>query len=591
MIHNALRTKTYLILTSFILTIVCSFFWGFYFPHSVLASVDYKLGLRQLKYRMGYRSFGQYTLHQAGDRFAEKYPLRDYRSAVLHSEGEYPQPAHPPIRYYTQPGDSLKAVASRFGLHPDEISSPYLLQEDGLLTPGQLLLLPPRVEEMRANHELIKMPRFMPDSEVVYGPSAADFDVTQYLGKTDGYLAQHREYLGTTSWTPAADIVTRIALENSINPRLLLALMEYECGCILGDSTGKLAEGYVLGVEQYEHQWLYGQLGWAANELSKGYYGWRSGSLTEIRLPNGIILRPAPDSNAGSVAILYYFTSLATQKSIQKIPVMQRPLKDTIPVDDSWRTALDEQYGFLNLYQRMFGDPFSRSEAVGPLFPDGLEAPELQLPFEPGYVWSYTSGPHKAWQTEGALAALDFAPSSKRSGCEFSHAWVVAAADGVVTRTGDGYVIQDLDSSAYPGSDPASDMNEFTGWALLYMHIRDEEKVSEGAHLEAGDPIGHPSCEGGPATGTHLHFARKYNGEWIAADGSLPLILSGWRVHAGRAPYEGTLTKDQQTVVAHPWGSYDTLVWIPADGNPPIPTQITPSHTRQDEGEPKDKFD
>jgi murein DD-endopeptidase MepM/ murein hydrolase activator NlpD len=488
-------------------------------------------------------------------------------------------------------GDSLKAVASRFGLHPDEISSPSPLPQDELLAPGQLLLLPPRVEEMRANHELIKFHQFMPDSEVVYGPSAADFDVSQYLVKTDGYLAEHREYLGSTSWTPAADVVTRIALENSINPRLLLALMEYECSCVLGDSPGKLGEGYVLGVEQYEHQWLYGQLGWAANELSKGYYGWRSGSLTEIRLPNGIILRPAPESNAGSVALLYYFTSLATQKSIQKIPTMQRPLMDSIPVDDSWRTALDKQDGFLNLYQRMFGDRISRSEMVEPLFPDGLQAPELQLPFEAGFVWSYTSGPHKAWQTEGALAALDFAPSSKRSGCELSYAWVVAAADGIVTRTGDGFVIQDLDGSRNSGDDPASDENEFTGWALLYMHIRDEEKVPEGAYLKAGDPIGHPSCQGGPATGTHLHFARKYNGEWIAADGPLPLILSGWRVHAGEAPYEGTLTKDEQTVVAHPWGSYDTLVWIPADGSPPIPTQLTPSHAPRDNGEPKDKFD
>jgi len=526
-----------------------------------------------------------------GDRFVGKDPPREYGSIGFINGDERPQPAHPPIRYYTFPGDSLKAVASRFGLHPDEISSPSPLAEEGLLTPGQLLLLPPRVEEMRANHEIIKIPQIMPDSEVVYGTSAADFDVSQYLEDAAGYLAQHREYLGTTSWTPAADVVTRVALENSINPRLLLALMEYECGCVLGDSPGKLAEGYVLGVEQYEHQWLYGQLGWAVNELSKGYYGWRSGALTEIRLPSGIILRPAPDSNAGSVSILYYFTSQATQKSIQKIPTMQRPLMDSIPVDDSWRTALDKQNGFYDLYQHMFGDTMVRSAAVEPLFPDGISQPDLQLPFEPGFIWSYTSGPHKAWQTEGALAALDFAPSSKRSGCELSYAWVVAAADGPVTRTGDGYVIQDLDGSDNLGDVIPSDKNEFTGWALLYMHIRSEEKVVEGAYLKAGDPIGHPSCEGGPATGTHLHFARKYNGEWIAADGPLPLILSGWRVHAGEVPYEGTLTKDEQTVIAHPWGSFDTLVWIPADGNPRIPTQLTPSKTQQDEDDPEDRFD
>ena len=213
MIHSSLRLKKYLTPASLVLILFSSLFWGFYFPQSASASIENKLGIRPSPRRMG-------------DRFVGKDPPREYGSIGFINGDERPQPAHPPIRYYTFPGDSLKAVASRFGLHPDEISSPSPLAEEGLLTPGQLLLLPPRVEEMRANHEIIKIPQIMPDSEVVYGTSAADFDVSQYLEDAAGYLAQHREYLGTTSWTPAADVVTRVALENSINPRLLLAIME-----------------------------------------------------------------------------------------------------------------------------------------------------------------------------------------------------------------------------------------------------------------------------------------------------------------------------------------------------------------------------
>lgn len=473
-------------------------------------------------------------------------------------------PINPPIRYHAQPGDTLQSVAAHFGVDPVEIISPAALPGQELLAPGQLLSLPPRINDMRLNFVSIDANQLIPDGEVVYGPSAAGFNVQQYLQQTGGYLADHREYLGSTSWTSAADVVTRVALENSINPRLLLALMEYECGCVLGDSQGKLGEGYVLGIEQYEHQWLYGQLGWAVNELSKGYYGWRSGSLTEITLPNGIILRPSPESNAGSVALVHYFASLAAQKTVQKIPAKQRILMESIPVDDSWEKAVDPNKGFPALYKRMY--PGLLDTEQEPLFTAGVNPPELELPFEPGFVWSFTSGPHKAWQTEGALAALDFAPSSKRTGCTPSGAWVVAAADGPVVRTGEGYIIQSLDDPGVMKKDASSNHNEFSGWALLYMHLRVENKAPEGTYLKAGDPVGHPSCEGGPTTGTHLHFARKYNGEWIAADGPLPMVLSGWRVQAGEQPYQGTLTKDDQIVYAHPWGSFDTLVWVPGEG-------------------------
>jgi murein DD-endopeptidase MepM/ murein hydrolase activator NlpD len=322
------------------------------------------------------------------------------------------------------------------------------------------------------------------------------------------------------------------------------------------------------------------------NELSKGFYGWRTGWMTEISLPNGIILRPLTDSNPGSVAVLYYFSSLAAHKALQKIPVMQRPLMDTIQVKNTWQDAVSHGNGFASLYIQMFNDPWERAELVEPLFPAGTRQPELELPFEPGYVWSYTSGPHKAWQTEGANGALDFAPSSKYSGCVPSKAWVTAAADGPVVRTGDGFVIQDLDEKDSNGKLIPSDNREQTGWTILYMHIQTEDKVPEGTYLKVGDYIGHPSCEGGPATGTHLHIARKFNGEWVQADGPLPFVMSGWSAHAGNEPYQGTLTKDGRTVTAHPWGSYDTLIWHGGDIELPV---YSPKPAKPES--PNDKID
>jgi len=66
--------------------------------------------------------------------------------------------------------------------------------------------------------------------------------------------------------------------------------------------------------------------------------------------------------------------------------------------------------------------------------------------------------------------------------------------------------------------------------------------------------IGHPSCEGGTASGTHVHVARKFNGEWIPADGPVPFEMSGWHAVAGERIYQGQLVRGDQVVTADPAG-------------------------------------
>jgi len=117
---------------------------------------------------------------------------------------------------------------------------------------------------------------------------------------------------------------------------------------------------------------------------------------------------------------------------------------------------------------------------------------------------------------------------------------VVAAADGLVVRAKDGAVLLDLDGDGI----------EQTGWTLLYMHIESRDRVSAGTWLKAGDRIGHPSCEGGVSNGTHLHLARRYNGEWISADTHLPFNLEGWISSGDGAEYDGALSRDGLSVTA-----------------------------------------
>jgi hypothetical protein len=286
-----------------------------------------------------------------------------------------------------------------------------------------------------------------------------------------------------------------------------------------------------MGVQDPVRKGLYRQLGWAIDQLSLGYYSWRSGLITDLTFPDGAHLRLAPTLNAGSAALAFLFAQMNDQSA--------------------WQTALDPSNGFPSLYAHMFGDPWRRAQRVEPLFSPELRQPELGLPFLPEQIWSYTSGPHNAWETKGALAALDFAPESLTEGCVPSEAWITAVAPGLVVRSEHGAVVLDLDGDGL----------EQTGWAILYMHVETRDRAPLGAQLQAGDPVGHPSCEGGPASGTHLHIARKFNGEWIAADGPLPFEMDGWTAHAGYRPYEGTLTRADQTVVANLFTPADAFIW------------------------------
>jgi murein DD-endopeptidase MepM/ murein hydrolase activator NlpD len=151
------------------------------------------------------------------------------------------------------------------------------------------------------------------------------------------------------------------------------------------------------------------------------------------------------------------------------------------------------------------------------------------------------------------LAAIDFAPPSMTNECNVSDRWVTAMAAGLVVRSANGVVVVDLDG----------DGKEQTGWDIMYLHIANDGRVAVGTYVNANDHIGHPSCEGGVATGTHVHIARKYNGEWIPAAGYLPFDLNGWVVQGGDQAYKGTMIKDGQIVTACSCSSSETDISRP----------------------------
>jgi len=447
--------------------------------------------------------------------------------ATSTSEPPTPTYASDTILYYSQSGDWLPEVASRFGVSLSEIASPKLLPEKGFVDQGTLLIIPDRIDQTLEYTSALQM---IPDSEVVYSATALDFNIEEYVKNAGGYLASYRQYLGTTAWTSGADGIKRLAYENSINPRLLLAILDYEAQWVHGKPINEFRTKYPMGYESYLNIGLFGQLTWAINQLSTGYYGWRQGTIHELTFLDGKTLRLDPNLNAGTVALMVLFSRLHTW--------------------NEWLRIMDQAGGFPSFYQGMFGDPWARANRINSFFPPSLTQPEMALPFETNVTWSFTGGPHSAWGTEGPQAALDFAPRNDKTGCSPTTAWIVAMASGLVVRSDKGVVVIDMDG----------DGHEQTGWNIMYLHVASKDRVALGEWVDMGARIGHASCEGGVSTGTHTHIARKYNGEWMLADGPIPFTLSGWTVVAGDKPYLGKLVKGNNVITADVYGQSWSLI-------------------------------
>jgi LasA protease len=426
----------------------------------------------------------------------------------LPSVGALPQASPPPQVYVVQAGDTLSAIARRFGCNVNALVNANGIANPNALQAGQQLQIPSTQMETGPATQLL------PNSEFVNSPAYLDFDIASFVVEQGGYLAGYTEQVNGTMLA-GPEIVRLTAHHYSVGPRLLLAILEMKSGWVTNPSPSAQTLTYPMGYVSAGWEMLSRQLAWAADELNRGYYNWRGRGVTALTWADGTTTSYAPNLNAATAGLQYFF-SLSGSKS-------------------RWETAIGEgPDSLIATYRSLFGDP--SQYAIEPLIPANTAMPELALPWADGELWYYTGGPHGGWSEGSAWAALDFYPDEGYLGCQPALSWATAAAAGLVIHSQDGEVLVDLDK----------DGREETGWVLFYLHVGSEGRVPVGTEVEAGDPIGHPSCEGGFAESTHLHFARRYNGEWIAADGPLPLILNGWQAHSDGTEYDGTFTRGDE---------------------------------------------
>ena len=420
-----------------------------------------------------------------------------------------PTPRKNAEQYVIQTGDTLGGIAQKYGISLKDLMQANNITNANLLEVGKTLNVPaPNPGDDGTAFKVI------PDSEMVYGPASVYFNIEDFINGQNGYLESYDQDVNGIQLS-ANEIVWIAARNYSVNPRLLLALLEYQSSWVTNPQPFNTS--YPMGLLDENHYGLYRQLTWAANTLNRGYYLWKANALSTWVLNDGTVIPIDPTINAGTAALQYFFSQLDDR------PTWEKDVSGT---------------GLLLTYYVFFGNPFDR--AIEPLIPSTLQQPALTLPFDKGQSWYFTGGPHGGWDEGSAWAALDFAPPGDNGGCNASPLWVKAMADGPVLRASNGALIQDLDNDGY----------EQTGWVILYMHIAADGRAQPGNYLYAGDNIGHPSCEGGIANATHVHIARKYNGEWMAADGPFPFNLDGWISSGTGKEYDGYLTRGNKTIEA-----------------------------------------
>lgn len=436
------------------------------------------------------------------------------------------------VDYTAQNGDHLPALAARFNTTVEEIreANPIIPLDATTMPPGLPMKIP-----------IYYLPLWgtafqsIPDHAFVNGPAQIGFSTSAFVAGTSGWLKDYRVYAGERMRT-GAEAVDYIAQNYSVSPQLLLTLLEYQTGALTDPEPP--AGRYSLGFRRVNYESPYLQLIIAANILNNGYYNWRAGRLTELELLDETLFRPDPWQNAGSVALQYYFSRLYA--------------------GERFFTAIGPE-GVARVYQTFFGDPWATPVII---LPGSLQQPALQFPFLPGQIWAYTGGPHTGWGTGEPLSAIDFAPASDTTGC------VTVAPDQYATAMADGLVLRsDIDGTVL---DLDKDGDERTGWTLYYLHLATEAKVPLGREVKAGEPVGYPSCEGGHVTGTHVHIARKYNGEWILADGPVAFNLEGWVVHNGSREYKGTLTRGGAVVTACECSDFQSQIMSARHLQPPL---------------------
>lgn len=462
-------------------------------------------------------------------------PDQEASEAVEVADAESAIPTPQAHTHTVAAGETLTRIAALYDVSMDALINANELPNPDYLEVGQVINLP------QAPVDYTPSFRMLPDSRLVRSIGSYRFDVEAFLRSQAGALAEISVLTPTrladgsqrNDALTASQIIDRVSREYSVDARLLLVFLEHFARLVTvpAEDEDALLHPFLPPEPSAgaARAGLYNQLSWLANQLNMGYYDWKYRGKTILETAEGSRLFFHPDLNAGAIAGQFAAAQISEGAE--------------------WESDVGES-GLHATYRRLFGDLFNDAFETAPA---DLRQPELTLPFPRGDLWRFTGGFHGGWGNGSAWSAIDFAPPDEIDAgwCYTSKFPTTAIARGVVARLDDGVVVLDLDGDGDEGS----------GWTILYLHISPHDALREGQIVDAGNILGFVSCAGGFSTATHLHIARRYNGEWIPADcnrcpsgrDAPPFVMGDWQVVGlGRQLYQGFLVNllDNRSVIA-----------------------------------------
>ena len=161
-----------------------------------------------------------------------------------------PTPRQDASSYTVQAGDTLGSIAQNYGVNVDTLKQANSIVDENLLAVGQTLKVPPPAVGLQGSAFKI-----IPDSELVYGPASVQFDIEGFIQKQVGYISTYTEVVNQETLT-GAQVIARIAQDYSVNPRLLLAVLEYRSQWVTNSHPPQGTLDYPLGFVEPKSRWV-----------------------------------------------------------------------------------------------------------------------------------------------------------------------------------------------------------------------------------------------------------------------------------------------------------------------------------------------
>ncbi len=361
----------------------------------------------------------------------------------------------------------------------------------------------------RAEEDGVRVPNLIADGQFVWGPNVGDFQVPAFLASID------------SPFLPYAQDVEAAAAITSVNPKILLTVLEVRFGYLTNGADGdpELVRqriertAYDLAIPFYDHMYTWGARRFKRPLQDKG--------------PPAIVL------NGSQQMVIQTTTSSASYALAAALAADQ----DLV----GWQAALSPLNGggFSQTFAALFPetDLLDSSNSLEPDTPPPADF--FQFPFPLGAEWQF-NGPHSwcggdsCYQQPPDRSSMDFSTTWPK-GEPYPEHYSVAAAEGT------GNV-----RTPYSGRPPCwVEVDHGGGWKTSYYHLRNVPDPGDQGQVlrnQRVGSIGEETCNGGFASGAHVHFTLWYNGAYYDLDG---IQLSGWTVHSGPSPYNsGYLERD-----------------------------------------------